>query len=233
MRPILIIQNCPAERAGMIIDYLDRKNFSHSTFLSYKNDPFPPLKDYDGVICMGCPISISEYQNHSFLKNLHTFVTQVVHDNVPYLGICYGGQLLAKVLGANVTRNPVMEIGIYNVNLTSHGSKDLLFSGFDTSFLVHEWHGDTFGIPSGSQLLVEGHDCKNQAFRHGKQAALQFHFETSKSMLTEWCNEFSSDLNLIGKSKDTILDEFSQYEEKLHKMNLKLMDNFFEISKGK
>jgi GMP synthase (glutamine-hydrolysing) len=231
MKPILIIQNCAVEKAGSIIDYLNSHSIPYSILHTYKDEPFPDLSQLEAVICMGCPISISEYQNHDFLKKLYSFGEKILHEDIPYLGICFGGQLLAKLLGAQVKRNPVNEIGVYNVHLTSDGLHDPLFSGFDRNFPVSEWHGDTFGIPSDCSLLVEGKDCRNQAFRHGKQVAMQFHFETTREMLIDWCEEFSSDLASFGKTKEVLLEEFSPVETELLTMNYKLLDNFFRIIK--
>ncbi|MBP1700128.1 MAG: GuaA, partial [Deltaproteobacteria bacterium] len=63
------------------------------------------------------------------------------------LGICLGAQLIAKALGARVTKSPVKEIGWSEVSLTEEGLKDPLFSALPKAFPVFQWHEDTFEIP--------------------------------------------------------------------------------------
>jgi len=89
--------------------------------------------------------------------------------------------LLARAAGAEVRKNPVMEIGGYEVRLTDAGKKDTLFKNFPGTFPVFHWHGDTFDIPQGAELLVTGEKCKNQAFRYKNSVALQFHLEVTSS----------------------------------------------------
>ena len=52
---------------------------------------------------------------------------------------------------------------------------------------VLHWHGDTFDLPSGAQLLASTAICNNQAFSFGKTVlAFQFHPEASASNFERW-----------------------------------------------
>ena len=66
------------------------------------------------------------------------------------LGICLGAQLLADVLGGEVTRAPYEEIGWHPVELTEAGRRLEVFAHFPDRFTTLQWHGDTFSIPPGA-----------------------------------------------------------------------------------
>ena len=108
MKPICIIQNCEAETAGTIIDYLDARGRPSLIVPSYKTQIYPSVDTIEAVINLGCPISMTNYREHEFLKEVYAFVAQVVRDGKRYLGICFGAQMLAHVLGAKVAPNNVL-----------------------------------------------------------------------------------------------------------------------------
>jgi len=231
MKPVLVVQNCPAESAGTILDYLSDRRIPFQEIHSYRGDPMPEANDFSAVICLGCPISLTDFERHPFLRDLYAFVARLVRDNVPYLGICYGGQLLAKILGAKVERNRVKEIGVYTACLTEAGKNDPMFNRLGSSFPVVQWHGDTFSLPFGCERLVEGTDCVNQAFRHGRQVALQFHLEATELLLSSWCEAYPQELAEVEKTVAELLIDFRSVADKLKQMNFTFLDSFFSLAK--
>ena len=227
MKPVLIAQNCQAEPAGTIIDYLSARQIPFQEIHSYRRELLQNPTDYSAVICLGCPVSVTEYHQHPYLRDLYQFVAGAVRADLPYLGICYGGQLLAKVLGAKVEPNKVKEIGLYTGQLTEAGMADPIFSTLGKSFPVIQWHGDTFGIPFGCERLVEGTDCLNQAFRHGRQVALQFHLEATEPLLQSWCEAYPKELAEVEKTVGELLMEFRNSADTLKRMNFAFLDSFF------
>ena len=114
-------------------------------------------------------------------------IREAIAARKPVLGICLGAQLLARALGAQVTANPVKEIGWYNVEATAEGRRDPLFRHFADSEKIFQWHGDTFAIPDGAVHLASSPDCRNQAFRYGDNVyGLQFHLEVDEPMIHRW-----------------------------------------------
>ncbi|MCP4685867.1 MAG: type 1 glutamine amidotransferase, partial [bacterium] len=149
-----------------------------------------------------------------------------VRHDLPLLGICLGGQMLAKVLGAQVQKNAVPEIGLYKTRLTEAGRGDSIFTGFEDEFEVFHWHNDTFKIPYGAALLAEGDTCRNQAFRMGNAVALQFHLEPRPEEIPIWCDEYADELSTDNKSKEDLIDAFTAQAGQLKDLNFRLLKNF-------
>ena len=65
---------------------------------------------------------------------------------------------------------------------------DPLFGGFPSPETVFHWHGETFDLPEGAQLLAYSDACRRQAFRiAGNVYGLQFHLEVTPEMIQDWC----------------------------------------------
>jgi len=228
MKPILIAQNCPAETAGTIIEYLNIRDLPYRIVHTYKNEALSDLDEVEAVINLGCPISVADYHEHEYLKTLYGMVCEVVRLDKPYLGICFGGQILARALGAKVGPNKVREIGTYRVSLTDAALDDPLFANFARDFPVFHWHADTFQVPFGAQHLAEGADCRNQAFRKGNAVALQFHLEVDPKEVPLWCDLYHAELTEIGLSKEEVAGAYERIAPAVKELNFRMLDNFFK-----
>jgi len=226
MKPIVIFQNCEVESAGLIDDYLAERSLPAVTVRTFAGAEFPKAKDVAAAVVLGTPVSVWEYARHDYLKRLFAFMSKAVRFDLPLLGICFGGQMLARVLGARVERNPQREIGIYPVRLTEQGVADPLFRGFPPTLEVFQWHGDTFRVPHGANFLAEGDTCRNQAFRKNRAVAIQFHVEARPDEIPVWCDTYAAELAEERLTKEQIVSAFLQRQEQLRQLTFRLMDNF-------
>lgn len=224
----LVIQNCPTEDIGLYENYLRDIGMEYHVHHSYADKKFLPADRFEAFIVGGTPISIYDAQRHDFLRKETTYLEAIVKKDKPYLGICGGAQLLAKLLGGEVRRNPVMEIGGYDVRLTAAGRKHKFFAGFPGTFPVFQWHGDTFDIPNGGLLLAEGTDCKNQAFSYSNSLGLIFHLEVTSQTASKYADEYRRELKHIGKTKRQVVNECRIVEKQMKELAYKLIHNFFK-----
>jgi GMP synthase-like glutamine amidotransferase len=137
--------------------------------------------------------------------------------------------MLAGVLGTRVEANPVKEIGNYDLHLTDAGLADPLFDGFEPTFPAFQWHGDTFRVPHGIELLVRGADCRNQAFRKDRQVAVQFHLETTPADAAVYCRAYPDELREIDKTRERVMADITHRAETLKRLNYRLLDNFLNL----
>lgn len=224
---VLVIQNCDTEGIGSYEQHLLDNKINYDIIHVNRDEKFPPLKHYDFFIVGGTPISVNEIKKHDFLLKEWNYLKEVVSSNKPYLGICFGAQLLAKLMGANVRRNPIREIGGYEVELTSVGKKDSVFHGFPSRFPVFQWHADTFDLPIGAKLLAKGKDCFNQAFRFRKALALQFHLEINSEEAKKWAHAYREELDSVNKSIQQVVSECKSREHRMNNLSYQLLNNYF------
>ena len=65
--------------------------------------------------------------------------------------------------------------------------KDPLFSHFNDTETLFQWHADTFHIPRKAVRLAGSPDCRNQAFRFGDRVyGFQFHLEVDEPLIERW-----------------------------------------------
>jgi GMP synthase-like glutamine amidotransferase len=223
---ILIIQNCETESIGFFEDYLIDNKIEYSIFHAYNGSDFPNYIDFDAFIISGSPVSINDFEKYDYLIKENNFLQKTIEGKKQHLGICFGAQILAKILRANVRRNEVKEIGAYDVELTEDGKNSKLFDGFPAQFPVFQWHSDTFGIPDGAKLLVTGKDCINQAFSFENCLGIQFHLEVDSVETAKWADNYSNELIKFGKTKLQVVDQCRHIEMQMKEMVYKLMDNF-------
>ncbi len=225
-KPVLIIQNHPIETPGRIGDYLTAHDIPYHTAHAYNNDTLPTPDLLRAIIMLGCPSSVAEFQREGWSKRLFDYLDEIVTHEIPYLGICYGAQLMAANRGAAVLPVGQKEIGVYDVTLTTDGRNDPLFAGFPETFPVFHWHGDMFDIAESAQRLATAEICQNQAYRIRNCWGIQFHLEADPQKLPVWVKEYASELPEVNKTAEEVLTEFTKVEAETKRLSDLLLGNF-------
>jgi len=186
---VLAFRHAPLEGIGSIADALERHGIGcHALDLYERPEPVPDLAGYVGLILMGGAMSAND--DLPYLREEESAIREAVNRGLPVLGICLGSQLIARALGARVYRNAVKEIGWGRLDFTAAAASDRLFAGFAGAETVFQWHGETFDLPAGAELLGSSGACRNQAFRvAGNIYGLQFHLEVTPQMIEDWCRQ--------------------------------------------
>ncbi|MHB1464574.1 MAG: type 1 glutamine amidotransferase [Thermoleophilia bacterium] len=178
-----VIRHAPHEGLGLIEKSLLDAEVDFRYFSP--GDPELDLLRSDFLIVMGGPWSV--YDNYRWLEPETRLIRRAVEEEVPVLGICLGAQLIAAALGASVYPCGNKEIGWYPLDVSDAGRRDPLFLHLEARETVFQWHGDTFDLPAGAELLASSPLCPHQAFRYGRSTyALQFHLEVTAAMAAEW-----------------------------------------------
>ena len=189
MPRVLAFRHVPFEGLGYIEDVLRSRaiEFDYADLYSSEAPSREPAA-YDALIFLGGPMSVND--DLPYLRREECYIRDAVSSGQPVLGICLGAQLIAHAFGTVVRKNPVKEIGWYDISLTAAGLADPVFAGFLPRGPVFHWHGETFDLPAGAQLLAGSERCANQAFRLGSNTyGMQFHLEVSPQMIAAWCLE--------------------------------------------
>jgi GMP synthase (glutamine-hydrolysing) len=148
--------------------------------------PPAPLEEYGAVLVFGGAMHVDQEDRYRWLGDELELLRGLLADDVPLLGVCLGGQLLAKALEAPVRRMPSPEIGWFDVALTPEAAEDPAFGGLPASFCSFQWHSYAFELPPGAVPLARNARCL-QAFRAGESAwGIQFHAEVTGPAVEEW-----------------------------------------------
>lgn len=226
------ITHVPFEGLGCIDQWISNNSHQLGYTRVYEDHQFPDIKDIDWVIVMGGPMGVYDEVEYPWLVNEKAFIRKALENRKTVIGICLGSQLIAEILGAKVVPNDQKEIGWYDVKLTETAMKHPLFENFEEQFPVFHWHGDTFEIPVGSDLLMSSDICVNQAFLYKKNVlGLQFHLEVTEQSLQGMIENGKKDLleSSTIQSAETITDQAIYIEENNLKM-FQILDYFEQQS---
>ncbi|HSG81492.1 MAG TPA: gamma-glutamyl-gamma-aminobutyrate hydrolase family protein [Gemmatimonadota bacterium] len=182
-------------RGGIAFRYVDASSLA------------PETLDLEGpLIVLGGPMGAYEVDRHPFLTFEIELIRRHMDAGRPVLGICLGAQLIAAAAGARVYPGERgKEIGWADVQLTDAGSADRIWTGFPRCFKTFHWHGDSFDIPDGAELLGSS-DKYPQAFRLGPSAyAVQFHAEVVPARLEAWIRAYHLELQRERLSSQQVL----------------------------
>lgn len=154
-----------------------------------------------GVIVTGSQAMVTD--NLPWSLALEAWIPPVVEAGVPFLGICYGHQLLARALGGGVGFHPGgREMGTVDVRLLPACSGDLLFGSLPTPFKAHVSHAQTvLELPQGAVRLACNAFEPTHAFRFGARAwGVQFHPEFDAEIMKCHIEKRAGELTKAGLS---------------------------------
>ena len=185
MKPVAIFRHSSGEGPGYFATFLERHGVPWQLIKVDAGDALPPDADaFAGLAFMGGPMSVNDPLD--WVTQECALIAAAVHQDIPTLGHCLGGQLMAKALGATVTRNPVKEIGWGKVDVADSSAARTWF-GATRIFEAFHWHGETFALPSAASPILSSPYCAHQAFALGPHLAMQCHIEMTTEMIEQWC----------------------------------------------
>ena len=184
--PVLLVTHVTAIDVGAIPDLLAGLGRPSRVMRANKGEPFPQdVEALGGVVSFGGPQSAND-DHIDYVRAELDWMPRVMAAGVPLLGICLGGQMVARTLGATVGPDPdgLYEFGYYPIEPVDGAAEDLALDG--TLDVAHR-HGEAFTLPAGARRLARRDVFENQAFRYGATTwGVQFHPEVNDAVLGRW-----------------------------------------------
>src|SRR5512137_1534563 len=118
-KAVLIVKQVEQEGPGMLGTFFEDAGWRLVTVELGRGESLPDQVDsFAAVVVLGGPMNVYEEGAHPFLREEDLLIREVLREEIPFLGICLGAQLLAKACGARVMKAAHKEVGWYTVELT-------------------------------------------------------------------------------------------------------------------
>jgi GMP synthase-like glutamine amidotransferase len=200
LKPVLVFRYARTEGPGHFATFLAEHGIDWKLVALDEGDPVPGSSaDFAGLGFMGGPMSAND--ELEWTPAVLALMRDAVGRGVPVIGHCLGGQMLARALGARVTKNPVKEIGWVRLAAERNATAREWLGELD-AFDAFQWHEDTFAVPERAVRILTGKECPNQAYVvDDRHLGMQCHVEVTAEMIETWCRIGISDIDEnIGKS---------------------------------
>ena len=148
---ILALIHEPGPCSGVFVDSAaERGDTIEEWSLAWGTPPSRPLDEYEAVFAFGGVMNTHEEESHPWLREENMLMQRFLDQGVPLLGICLGGQLIAKAAQAPVTRAAEPEIGWCDVELLPDRRDDPVFNRLPSAMKALQWHHYRFDLPGGA-----------------------------------------------------------------------------------
>jgi GMP synthase-like glutamine amidotransferase len=215
----LVIQHEEPTPPGLILPWLRERGAEAETLRIDERDPHDlDPRDYDLIVSLGS--EFGAYQDDiEWIGHEMDFLREATEADVPFLGVCFGGQILARTLGGEVYKSDTQEIGWLPVGTSR---PDLVPDG-----PWFQWHFDVFTAPPGATVIAEN-DVGPQAYVIGRSLGLQFHPEVTNEIMDSWVATYRHELDEHGVDPDQLLAETHERAEEHRDLSRRLLDAFLE-----
>ena len=197
-RKVLLIDHPVGKRDDRASRMLAARGYELDWRCPGRGDELPPAEtaEHSAAIVYGGPESANDDKETPYLRQELDWIEGWVEQERPILGICLGGQLLARTLGARVTRH---DEGLHEVGYVPIAPTAACAHFMTEEMHVYQWHKEGFDLPAGAELLAVGPTFRNQAYRYGERTyGIQFHPEVTAQVLARWCSEAAHMLEAPG-----------------------------------
>jgi GMP synthase-like glutamine amidotransferase len=196
MRPVAIFRFSPTEGPGYFGEWLGAHALPQRLIALDRGESVPRDPGaFSGIAMMGGPMSANA--DLPWNAPLLELLRQAVKADVPVLGHCLGGQLLARALGARVARTATPEIGWGEVRVPDPDAAG--WFGGRPAFITFQWHYEIFSLPAGARRVLTNAWNADQAYAMGKHIGFQCHIEMTRPMIETWCRTGAAELPEVSR----------------------------------
>jgi GMP synthase-like glutamine amidotransferase len=201
---VLFVQHqadCPP---GLVGDRLIE--LGHRLDVVDPRSPLPDVADYQLVVPLGSEDSAAD-ESVPYLRAEWALLGAAIEADIPVFGICFGAQLLCRVLGGTVGPAPGgPEIAWMTVRVDGPDpGLDQVLTGPWLS-----WHHDALVPPAGSALAHSA--AGNQTYVVGRNVGVQFHPEATSAAVAAWALGDAATIKQLGIDADELVAQVEDGE---------------------
>jgi len=216
----LIVQHEEPTPPGLLGEWLDGHGAEVDILRIDLEERVPDPREFQLIAYLGAEFAAFD-DSVPFVQRESELIRQAAKHDVPMLGLCFGGQLMARALGGESFRSDRPEIGWLRVR-----TKDAELISEGPWF---EWHFDSFTLPPGAKLLADT-DVGPQAYVVGRSLGLQFHPEVTAEIVDGWVRDYrdAADGDDGGVDLDALVEDTHRRAPAVRLATMKLFDRFLE-----
>jgi GMP synthase-like glutamine amidotransferase len=118
-------------------------------------------EDCDAYLCTGSRASV--YEARDWIAELTAFVRGLRGSGRPFVGICFGHQVLAQALGGKVARGPQgWGVGVHDMRIVA--ARGWMQPPLEICRLQYMHQDQVERLPEGAELLARGEHCEVAMF---------------------------------------------------------------------
>lgn len=186
---VLCVTHYLGDVMGSLGEILHERGYDIKTVRADKGSVsgIDPL-EHDLAIIMGGPMGVYQDSLFPWIRDEIAYAKTRMDYDRPILGVCLGSQIMAQALGSPVHKGERgAELGWKPVDVNTAGAKTPVRHFDRAHTMMLHWHGDTYTLPGGAELLASTDLYETQAWRYKKNTlGLQFHPEMTREVLEEW-----------------------------------------------
>jgi hypothetical protein len=192
MRPlVLVIQNEVDDPVALVGQWINEAGVDVEVIHAYLGETVPTSlpAQFSGAITLGGYMGANDDIEFPWLVDERSLMKDLIANDIPFFGICLGGQLLATAVDGKVGPTPVPEIGVASFRVTDDAAQDSVFGYLaGKEVIAAEWHKDYItDLPQEAVVLAGNDVCPVQAFRIGENIyGVQFHPEIDAKIFSAW-----------------------------------------------
>jgi GMP synthase-like glutamine amidotransferase len=185
---ILAFQHHPTSPAGLVAEQAAARGALVQAVEAEHGAAIPAdALAHDGLLLLGGAMCALDDAAGPHFPALLDLARAFAAAGRPVLGICLGGQLLARAFGGAVLPGRQSEFGFVDLDPLPGAADDRLLQGEAWPVPVMQWHDDSFVPPPTAVPLLASAGCAAQGFRLGQAVwGFQGHFEVTASDLGVW-----------------------------------------------
>jgi len=219
--PALVLEHEPDAPAALLGEWAAERGLALEVVPAGAPVPDPAGRPF--LVSLGSEASAFDDAGVAWLAAERRALDRALEHDVPVLGICFGGQHLARALGGTVGPAARPEVGWMAVESLA---PEIVGEG---PWL--QWHRDAFTTPPGAELLARSAVC-DQAFRLGPHLGVQFHPEVDAAVVADWAAHYPESLARAGTDADAVLAGSVAHARSARAHAWRLFDAFLAGTRG-
>jgi len=216
--PGLVLQNEDAAPPALLSDWLDARGIDYRLVRAWESGVNEDLDGYSWVCALGADDSTTQSEPEWIPAEIE-LLGRAVEAGLPVLGICFGGQALARALGGDISAAEPPAIGWYDVRTRDPG---LVPSGPWLHF-----NFERFSVPQDARLLAQG-PAGPAAFVVGPSLGVQFHPEVTAEIAEEWIVQAEERLSEAGLDPAALRAEVGRWASRARRDAFRLFDAWWQ-----